>query len=310
MDEQDPRSGDPFQPALRSEEDGSVSADDGGASRRAAQLERLGYLASRSLSILILLGAGAVTARVIATEPPVPIDAPTEPLTATTTPEVVSDLEYPALGNLLGEDAAKESTPRRSVKGAPKTRRTKVHMSARPIVRQGGPTSAEPGTIQAAPAAPVHQKGQPADGAKKEKERTKKEEERPKPEPVPQPDRNLFHVWKQGTTDHIYYWEEWKTVEYFAPQEYYLYRDGNGSEGSFFSEQVDGTIPLRTDDGLLGYVYSQGGEGRTPLFYLRGPNQKRKRDLFTTDGGTKAAFMNNGWADYGIVGYLGAPFEE
>lgn len=325
MDELEPRAAvsDPFRPAERIEDDSLEDADDGSASRRAARLQRLGYLVSRGATAVVLVAAGALTARVVWTQPaPVPIDAPSE-TSSGGAPEITTP-DYPELRDLLGNDATRKPVKSKP-KGRAEVRRFKIRLGSdrkpdrRPTAGSG--PAHEPIAPPAAPAPP-----QPTDNPGTTEDRDRKNvkdrardqnadrdgdrEKRAKPEPPPKPDRNLFHVWKQGTSDHVYYWEEWKTVDYFAPQEYYLYRDGNGSEGSFFSEQVEGTIPLRTDDGPLGFVYSSGGDGRLPLYYLRGPTQKRRRDLFTTDAGTKEAFMSKGWADYGVVGYLGQPFQE
>lgn len=307
----DPQAGaDPFLPAERSEDD-LQDAEDGSASRRAARLEQLGLIASRSITALVLFGAGALTAKIVSLEQPSPVAPPTTSVgEAGVLPRTAPARAYPALAALLGEEDGARRHERRGKKESAKVRRSQVRFSA------GAGPSRQIGGGAGAPITPPasgtpHQAGQDpgdtqsgggggGDGKKAPK---------PKPPPEPKPDRNLYHVWKQGTADHAYYWEDWKTLDYYAPQEYYLYRDGNGSEGSFFSKQVQGTVPLITDDGHLGYAYEAGGSGRLPLYYLRGPNDKRRRDLFTSDAATRDRFLGSGWADFGIVAYLGAPLQ-
>ena len=308
MDEEKERqAGDPFEAAYRSEVDASSDAEDGESSRRAETIQRLGYLATRGATALVLVASGALTMRVVSMPPPAPIDAPVLDLSEAPPDIEMETRDYPELDTLLGNDRRND---RANSEVNKRVRRAKVKIAPRSVsapIRSGGATRPSP----VEPSAPAGHSPAPAAGEPKHVKETKEPRDKPKqpkPDPEPVPDRELFHVWKHGTADHVYYWEEWKTVDYYAPQEYYLYRDGNGSEGSLFSEQQEGTIPLRTDDGLVGYMYASGGEGRVPLYYLRGPTEKRRRDLFTSDATTRDAFLTNGWDDYGVVGYLKSPY--
>ncbi|MBA2725885.1 MAG: hypothetical protein H0U53_07845 [Actinobacteria bacterium] len=224
-------------------------------------------------------------------------------------PEMTSGPTYPALASLLGEDDDLQRHDRGRKTKSAKVRRSQVRftMGASRTRQSGGTAGASSTAPTSGNSSQVGQEPTKASGGGGGGNEQKAP--KPKPPPEPKPDRNLYHAWKQGTADHTYYWEDWKTLDYYAPQEYYLYRDGNGSEGSFFSKQVAGTVPLITDDGHLGYAYEAGGNGRLPLYYLRGSNDKRRRDLFTSDAATRDRFLGSGWADLGIVAYLGAPLQ-
>jgi hypothetical protein len=315
VDELDAQAGgsDPFRPAERNEDDLFDSPEDGSTSRRAARIERLGLIASKSAMALVLLGAGALTARIVSYTPPPSAEVvmPSAP-SSTQSLEDQDETSYPPIGEVLGsEEESKRDTKRHQRADMKRSRiRFSSGSGSRGAARSGQVSLPQPPQPNGSASSGQSDKRDVPSTQPKDRDHGSQEDKKPKPEPAPEPDRNLFHVWKQGTTDHVYYWEEWKTVDYYAPQEYYLYRDGNGSEGSFFSEQVAGTIPLTTDDGPLGYVYASGGEGRTPLYYLRGPNNHRRRDLYTSDAATRATFDNAGWTDFGVAGYLGAPFQE
>lgn len=316
MDELDARAegSDPFLPADRVEDEEVGSADDGGASRRAVRLEQLGFLATKTLSALVLIGAGALTMRLVSPAPRVQSEVDAPPPAVSEAALIEKETAYPDVEELLAGERDRVTVKKQRDGVKPQKKHVRVRLPLRgpgkgSSASEQATTPVDLGSEKTTSSNPDQTNEQKPAGPKAGSEKPR-DEKKEKPEPAPKPDRNLYHVWKQGTPDHVYYWEAWKTVDYYAPQEYYLYRDGNGSEGSFFSEQVPGTIPLTTDDGPLGYVYESGGDGRVPLYYLRGPNNHRRRDLYTSDAATRAMFDESGWTDFGVVGYLGAPFQE
>ena len=69
-----------------------------------------------------------------------------------------------------------------------------------------------------------------------------------------------------------------------------------------FDRSYEGTIAVPADNGIPGYVYEKKEPGSLPLYMLRGYNGYG--DIFTSDEAYKAKMIEEGWNDFGIVGYI------
>jgi hypothetical protein len=116
-----------------------------------------------------------------------------------------------------------------------------------------------------------------------------------------QPKAELIHIHKIGTGEHFYSTDRQECEKRY--EEDYIYR---GVVGLVFNEQVEGTVPLRTDDGIAAYIWSDPGEDRLPLHYFRGPGKDEPRDYYTANETDREDYVARGWNYYGIVGYVTA----
>ena len=111
----------------------------------------------------------------------------------------------------------------------------------------------------------------------------------------------LIHIHKIGTGEHFYSIDRAECERRY--QDGYIYK---GVIGLVFDRQVEGTVPLRTDDGIAAYIWRDAGDDRWPVHYFRGPGSEQKRDYFTTSETDRQDYIARGWTYLGIVGYVSA----
>ena len=74
------------------------------------------------------------------------------------------------------------------------------------------------------------------------------------------------------------------------------------TEGFMFDRAFDGTVAVPADNGVPGYIYAEKEAGSLPLYMLRGYNGYG--DIFTSDAAYRDRMIDEGWNDFGIVGYI------
>jgi hypothetical protein len=74
------------------------------------------------------------------------------------------------------------------------------------------------------------------------------------------------------------------------------------TEGFMFDRALEGTVGVPADNGIPGYIYAKKEPGSLPLYMLRGYNGYG--DIFTSDEAYKEKMIEEGWNDFGIVGYI------
>jgi hypothetical protein len=74
------------------------------------------------------------------------------------------------------------------------------------------------------------------------------------------------------------------------------------TEGFMFDRSYVGTVAVPADNGIPGYIYEKKEPGSLPLYMLRGYNGYG--DIFTSDAAYKDKMIEEGWNDFGIVGYI------
>ena len=74
------------------------------------------------------------------------------------------------------------------------------------------------------------------------------------------------------------------------------------TEGFMFDRSYEGTVAVPADNGTPGYIYEKKEPGSLPLYMLRGYNGYG--DIFTSDEAYKDKMIEEGWNDFGVVGYI------
>lgn len=120
---------------------------------------------------------------------------------------------------------------------------------------------------------------------------------------IAQPTAELIHIHKIGTGEHFYSIDRAECERRY--QDGYIYR---GIVGLVFDRQVEGTVPLRTDDGIAAYIWRTDDEQdeRLPVHYFRGPGPGEKRDYYTAREEDRQDYVERGWIYKGVVGYVTA----
>lgn len=113
------------------------------------------------------------------------------------------------------------------------------------------------------------------------------------------PKYELIHIHKIGTGEHFYSTDREECERRY--QDGYIYK---GVMGLVFDRQVEGTVPLRTDDGIVAYIWREDDDDRLPVHYFRGPNSEQRWDYFTSSEADREDYVARGWTYFGIVGYV------
>ena len=74
------------------------------------------------------------------------------------------------------------------------------------------------------------------------------------------------------------------------------------TEGFMFDRAYEGTVAVPADNGIPGYIYEEKEPGSLPLYMLRGYNGYG--DIFTSDAAYRDRMIDEGWNDFGVVGYI------
>ena len=249
---------------------------------------RFAPLLSTALSVLAV-GALAVSA---ASELGSPIPSPRPSLGSQTigTSEVsaaeVAEISPP---RTVPRSGAISSSKKARGKGS-KTRHVTLSFGA---PQQGSTPSAN------ANGAPTAEQPHNRSGDKKKEERREKVQEVEAEFAIPTTE--LIHIHKIGTGEHFYSIDRAECERRY--EDGYIYR---GVVGLVFDRQVEGTVPLRTDDGIAAYIWADAGDDRLPVHYFRGPGSDQKRDYFTSSETDREDYVARGWTYLGIVGYVSA----
>lgn len=132
--------------------------------------------------------------------------------------------------------------------------------------------------------------------AASEKDRTAAASE---PEPPPPPNYPLYHLYNPDTDDH-YYTRDSGDRTYKMAVGYRPVR----MEGDMYKRRYPDTLPLITNDGIVGYIFKYEAKNTIPLYYLK---KDDGTDLFTSDPAARDEAVDDGWRLVGIYGYIGRP---
>ena len=117
---------------------------------------------------------------------------------------------------------------------------------------------------------------------------------------MPEPTLPLYHLYKtfkKKKPDHYFTAEDdVKDVKIENGYEFLA------TEGFVFGRYHEGTIAIPADNGTPGYIYEEKQPGSSPLYMLRGYNGYG--DIFTSDAAYRDKMVEEGWTDFGSVGYI------
>jgi hypothetical protein len=117
---------------------------------------------------------------------------------------------------------------------------------------------------------------------------------------LPEPTLPLYHLertFKRKKPDHYFTASEMVKEDKLDNGYEFI-----ATEGFVFGRYYEGTIAIPADNGTPGYIYEEKERGALPLYMLRGYNGYG--DIFTSDVAYKEKMIEDGWNDFGIVGYI------
>jgi hypothetical protein len=166
----------------------------------------------------------------------------------------------------------------------------------------GGTRPSRPTTtfVASAPTgAPAQQKDR-RPGGKSGKENGGKQHAAPEQPQLPEPGVPLYHLvrtFKKKKPNHYFTGDASVKDEKVEGGWQFL-----ATEGFMFDRAYQGTIAVPADNGIPGYIYEKKEPGSLPLYMLRGYNGYG--DIFTSDAAYRDRMIDEGWNDFGVVGYI------
>jgi hypothetical protein len=177
--------------------------------------------------------------------------------------------------------------------------------SRRSIVRVGGggtraPRPTQPSYVATAPSGTSAPQKDRRSGGKSDKNNGGKGHAAPEEPQLPEPAVPLYHLvrtFKKKKPNHFFTGDAAMKDEKVEGGWQFL-----ATEGFMFDRAYEGTVAVPADNGVPGYIYAEKEPGALPLYMLRGYNGYG--DIFTSDAAYRDRMIDEGWNDFGIIGYI------